>query len=78
MISMINVSLQISMYRNYCIFQSPSQKVSQNIQLLNIEKYKIPKYDFSKTWRENRENMVDIMIQIILFLLFKIITDRVL
>ena len=33
MINIINVSLQISMYSNYCIFQTASQKVAQNIQV---------------------------------------------
>ena len=37
MINIINVSLQISMYSNYCIFQTPSQKVAQNIQSFNIQ-----------------------------------------
>ena len=72
------MSLQIITYRNYCIFQTPSQKLAQNIQLLNIQKSKISKSDFSKTWRENRENIVDIMIQIIFFLEFKIIKKKVL
>ena len=75
---MINVYLQISMYRNYCISKTPSEKVSQNIQLLNIQKYKISKSEFYKTWRQNKKNIVDIMIEIILFLTFKVITKRVL
>ena len=78
MMNMINMSLQISTYMNYCIFQTSSQKVAQKIQFFNIQKSKIFKSGFSKTWRENKKNIVDIMIEIILFLTFKIITKRVL
>ena len=65
------------MYKNYCIFQTPSQKSAQNIQFLNIQKSKISNSDFSKTWRENMENMLDITTQIILFLAFIIPKKRV-
>ena len=39
---------------------------------VNNQKSKMSKFNFSKAWKENRDNMLDIMSQIRLFLLLNI------
>ena len=60
--------MKIILYSNSCMFYIPSQKIVLNSQCWNIPKSKTSKSDFSKTWREKRQNIQDIIIQIRLFL----------
>ena len=43
--------------------KKPSQKPLQNRTSINNQKTKISESDFSKAWKEKRDNMIDIIIQ---------------
>ena len=68
-------SFKIRMYMNYCMFETLGQKPLQNSQLL---KYSNPPSIISLRFEEKRgENMLDIISQPSLFLLFSIKIKRV-
>ena len=59
------------------MFKNQVESHSKIDNSVNNQKYKTFKCNFSKAWKESRDNMLDIMIHTSLFLLFKITINRV-
>ena len=72
-----NWTLKIRTYWNSCSIQTQVKNHSRIDHSINNQNSKTPKSVFSKAWKENRDNMMDIISQTRLFLILNIIIKRV-
>ena len=70
-------TLKICTYSNSCRFENQFEIHSKIDNYINNQKYKTSKSNFSKAWKENIDNMLEIMIQTSLLLILNIIIKRV-